>query len=80
MAWKQFGSSSKFKVPYESTIPLALCPKKLNTFFTEKHTQMFMTPFSITVPNQKHTNTNDEREAQLCDGERKGNVGLLQYT
>lgn len=64
MAWRQFGSSSKFKLPYESTIPLALWPEKLNIFFTEKHKQMFMTPFPMTVPNQKHTNTQaDEHEA-----------------
>lgn len=33
----------------------------------EKHKQIFMTPFPMTVPNQKNTQA-DEREAQLCNG------------
>lgn len=78
--WK-FGSSSDLQLPYEPTIPLTLCPQKLNTLFTRS---MYTCPWhnyswqSQIRTTQAHTLRGQRHTVQWH--KRKWNEDSLQHT
>lgn len=78
--WK-FGSSSDLQLPYEPTIPLTLCPQKLNTLFTRS---MYICPWhnyswqSQIRTTQAHTLRGQRHTVQWH--KRKWNEDSLQHT